>query len=79
MNERRAIPAPGGHVAIEGVGAGVELAADVPAVERSGRVVEDALGRGDPVDEGSRLAPESGGIGKTPRVRDLSGIGRQVV
>ena len=52
------LTAPGVDVPVDGVVADVELGIGIPPVERRARVVEDAFGRGHPVDAASGFAPE---------------------
>ncbi len=59
VDQRRLIGAATGHVAIERVVTRVQLAACEPAVERGAAVVENELGRGDPVDRRRRFRPRT--------------------
>ncbi len=62
VDQRGLIAATVGDVAVQGVGAGVQLPVGEPAVERWSAVVEDALGCTRPRHRLGRLRPECGGI-----------------
>jgi hypothetical protein len=71
VDQRRLIGAPGHHVAVERVVAGVENSITEPPIERRATLVENAGRLANPVDPPCLLAPEPGRIVDTSPVRLL--------